>query len=55
MIRRPTSGIGRTREAHKSLDLHGSRSSGMEGGNIAFVDLIVISFAKENKLSPFAC
>ena len=55
MRKRPTSGIGSTREAHKSFDLHGSRSSGIEGCNIAFVDLRVISFAKENKLSPFAC
>jgi hypothetical protein len=30
MIRKPTRGIGNTCEAHKSLDLHGSRSFGMK-------------------------
>jgi hypothetical protein len=55
IIRRPTSGIGSTREAHRSLDLQGSRSSGIEMCcTIAFVDLRVISLAKVKKLSPFS-
>jgi hypothetical protein len=55
MMSRPTSGIGSTREAHSSLDLQGSRSSGIEADcTIAFVDLRVISLAKVKKLSPFS-
>jgi hypothetical protein len=55
MMSRPTSGIGSTREAHSSLDLQGSRSSGIEAlCTIAFVDLRVMSLAKVKKLSPFS-
>lgn len=54
IIRRPTSGIGSTRDAHKSLDLHGSRFSGISGCIKAFVDLRVISLANENILSPLS-
>lgn len=32
IMRRPTSGIGSTREAHRSLDLQGPRSSRIEAG-----------------------
>ncbi|KAK7850729.1 60s ribosomal protein l37 [Quercus suber] len=52
IMRRPTSGIGSTREAHRSLVLQGSRSSGIEGGcTIAFVDRRVISLAKATTTS----
>ena len=54
IMKRPTSGIGSTREAHRSLDLHGPRSSGIVGCTMAFVDLRVISLANVKKLSPFS-
>lgn len=54
MIRRPTSGIGSTRDAHKSLDLTGSRFSGISVCIKAFVDLMVISLANVKKLSPLS-
>ena len=55
MMTRPTRGMGRTREAHRSLDLQGPSSSGIEADcTIAFVDLSVISLANVKKLSPFS-
>lgn len=55
MMTSPIRGIGRTREAHRSFDLQGPRSSGIDADcTMALVDLIVISLANVKKLSPFS-